>query len=551
MQPRLLMLAAFCLLVLTSLEAQCLSGNCAQGSGIMIYNNGTRYIGDFRNSLREGWGSCVFADGSKYEGSWINDRPDGAGIKTFADGKILKGYWKRGNFDREDANLSFDQNYASGQYKSDCISGDCINGNGVFLYPNGDIYVGDFKQGKRHGVGVCYYANRSEYRGVWAADQPSGKGTLLTASGETKTGIWKFGQLQEIPSSNTIRETEMASSFVPNISSCLEGNCTDGYGKYIFQDSSIYTGYFSKGLPDGLGQVAYKNGDRYEGMMRAGRLHGEGSLIRSGRRITGIWENGVFQESTRPLVAEVSPSPVTEPESKVWAVVVGVAAYSHLQVLRYTDDDAYQVYSFLKSPEGGAVADERIRLLIDEAATRTNILDAMKSVFLAAGPEDLVVMYFSGHGLPGTFLPIDYNGVDNVISHEEINAILQSSRARYKLFIADACHSGGLLASRAPNASILGSYYSNLAKSQPGTALIMSSKSEETSLEASGLRQGVFSHYLIKGLKGEADFNRNKVITVQEIFDFVYFGVRKYTGNLQSPVIQGNYDRNMPVGVCR
>ena len=176
----------------------------------------------------------------------------------------------------------------------------------------------------------------------------------------------------------------------------------------------------------------------------------------------------------------------------------------------------------------------------------------MQEVFLKAGPNDLVLMYFSGHGLPGTFLPIDYNGLQNKLLHDEINQVLRQSPAKYKLFIADACHSGSMLGMRDPYSKpLLKSYYSSLAQAQPGTALIMSSKSEETSLEASGLRQGVFSYFLIRGLKGEADSNRDNIVNIQELFDFVYYNVRQYTGNLQSPVIQGDYDRKMTVAVYR
>jgi len=92
-------------------------------------------------------------------------------------------------------------------------------------------------------------------------------------------------------------------------------------------------------------------------------------------------------------------------------------------------------------------------------------------------------------------------------------------------------------------------FYSTLAQAQAGTALIMSSKSEETSLEASGLRQGVFSHFLIRGLKGEADVNNDKIVTIQELFEFVYQNVRTYTGNQQSPIIRGDYDHKMIVSI--
>ena len=62
------------------------------------------------------------------------------------------------------------------------------------------------------------------------------------------------------------------------------------------------------------------------------------------------------------------------------------------------------------------------------------------------------------------------------------------------------------------------------------------------------LRQGVFSHFLIRGLKGEADQDDDGIVRVQELYDFIYVNVRAYTGMRQSPVIKGDYDPLMPVG---
>ena len=94
-------------------------------------------------------------------------------------------------------------------------------------------------------------------------------------------------------------------------------------------------------------------------------------------------------------------------------------------------------------------------------------------------------------------------------------------------------------------------YYTAFDNSDGGTALLMSSKGEEYSLEDKGLRQGIFSHYLIRGLKGEADKNGNKIVTIQELYDYVYKKVRNYTGNAQSPTLSGEFDSRMPVAVIR
>jgi uncharacterized caspase-like protein len=176
----------------------------------------------------------------------------------------------------------------------------------------------------------------------------------------------------------------------------------------------------------------------------------------------------------------------------------------------------------------------------------------MRDLFRQAGPRDLVVLYFSGHGLPGTFLPIDYDGFNNQLRHSEIRQILDESPAGYKLCLADACHSGGLVNARGRQLpEVLTTYYENLTSTRPGLALIMSSKSDETSLESSGLRQGVFSHFLLRGLKGEADADRDGVVRVQELYGYVDEQVRAYTQQQQSPIIQGSYDQRMPVAVLR
>jgi len=342
----------------------------------------------------------------------------------------------------------------------------------------------------------------------------------------------------------------------PN-SGCIEGNCQNGTGTYIFKEGDRYVGSFRNGLPHGTGTVFYKNGERYEGQMAYAKFNGYGTLfMKDGTEVSGIWKDGVYQgaeERASQQAPSTYPSPTpARPDLEVWAVVIGVASYHHMPVLRYTDDDAYRMFAFLKSPEGGALDDDHIRILVDEEATLGNIKSTMSEIFGQAGPNDLVLLYYSGHGLRGSFLPFDFDGYRNKLLHEEINAILRRSPAKYKLCIADACHSGSLLAMRGgtPN-QMMADYYNELAKANPGTALIMSSKSDETSLESSGLRQGVFSHFLIRGLKGEADRDNNKYVSVKELYDFIHYNVRSYTGNLQSPLIQGDYDPKMPVAVRR
>ena len=75
-------------------------------------------------------------------------------------------------------------------------------------------------------------------------------------------------------------------------------------------------------------------------------------------------------------------------------------------------------------------------------------------------------------------------------------------------------------------------------------AVIMSSKPYQTSMESGNLQQGVFSLYLINGLRGHADWNRDSYITMGELFLYTKNNVTSKSNGSQIPVVYGqNLDR--------
>ena len=551
------LLIGFIFFGLTAGHAQCITGDCVNGKGIFIYKSGAKYTGHFKDGQIHGVGACEYTDGSKYQGMWQNRYPHGKGTKTFPDGSQWTGTWEQGIPVNEAGQVIHDLTSKGDgiSVQSGCIAGNCVNGSGTFAYPDGSTYVGSFVDEQPHGKGVFTDANGEEYRGQFAKGYRHGRGVVTRTNNIQTKGEWRRGEYMGNPQTNYGRE------------GCRSGNCENGKGIYIFKGGTAkYTGAFQGGKPHGEGLIRYTNGTGYKGAWANGQPNGEGTMLKNNdTEIRGFWKDGTYMgpvkeqvpaeardKASRDMVAELRRARDAK-DMKVWAVLVGVASYNHMPTLRYTDDDAYRMLAFLKSPEGGAVPDDQLAILVDEDATLNKITFAMEDIFGKAGPNDLVLLYFSGHGLAGSFLPIDFDGYQNQLEHSEISRLLDASDARYKLCIADACHSGSLARVDKGGSvnGVIDNYYGSLMEAEAGTALILSSKSEETSLESSGLRQGVFSHFLIRGLKGEADVNGNKIVTVEELFDFLNGNVLSYTGRRQSPQIRGDYDKNMTVSVIR
>lgn len=536
------LLASF--LQVSLLSAQCISGNCQNGKGTFKYNSNSKYTGQFQNGRQHGTGKMSHANGNVYEGQFSNGRMEGTGTMNYPNGDRYAGKWVK------------DQPNGAGTYyfvTKERYEGNFLNGafegQGTMRYPDGAYYTGGWKNNKKHGAGKMVAANGNAQNGNWANGKPAAQ------PGNSGTAANK-------PKPTTAPTTSTASGSKPDVSgkrNCTNVYCRSGKGYYDYPDGSRWIGDFKEGVPSGKGTCYYSNGNRYEGEWANNAPYGEGIMyFNTGRVYGAVWVNGspVQELDSQESVPEEPVKMEPTKSVRIYAVVVGVGKYTAMPSLKYTDDDAYRFYSHLKSPEGGALSDDQISVLVDEGATRENILATMRQYFLKADENDVVMLYFSGHGLEGCFLPSDYDGYNNKIRHEEIKQIFKQSKAKHKLCIADACHSGSLdynssFVSKGPTPVSLQRYYRAFEESDGGIALLMSSKAEELSLEDHGLRQGVFTYFLLQGLKGSADRNGDYLISVKELYSYVYSKVREYTDGTQTPVLTGEYDDAMPVSVRR
>jgi hypothetical protein len=556
---RAFLIAMSILWLCTSTMAQgrtgCVTGTCIQGKGTYHYANGNKYSGDWIQSLPHGKGTYSYRDGNIYSGDWIKGQRQGSGKMIYKNGDVYIGQWSRDIIVGKGK-----MTYKSGDvYIGEWFDGRS-HGRGTYTFADGDSYVGEFYAGAFNGKGKLTRRDGSSYEGTWANNKKHGNGILTDVSGKVTTQSYDQNKLITEAQAHTSTTTGKQEVNKNEVRDCTDEYCDQMIGKYVYGDGSVFVGDFVQGQATGQGTCYYVNGDRYEGGWRSHGPHGEGVMyFGNGNVYAARWELGVpVEKRLAPPPSKAKTNPATPTKKKdpgsmeIYSLIVGIASYNHMQSLKYTDDDAYQLYAFLKSPEGGAIPDNHIKILIDDAATKGAITKEVQNIASLADENDVIILYMSGHGLDGHFVPSDFNGYQNHLAYGEVLELLNNSAAKHKMFIADACHSGSMLASaKSPYSVSLQNFYDAYNTSEGGTAVVMSSKKEEVSLEYGGLRQGVFSHFLIKGLKGNADSNKNKIITITELYAYISEQVKAYTSKAQNPQIMGDYDAEMPVAMIR
>lgn len=215
-------------------------------------------------------------------------------------------------------------------------------------------------------------------------------------------------------------------------------------------------------------------------------------------------------------------------KGEIYVVSVGVSNYQHISDLTLPEKDAKAIAELYKTQTRNVI------LITGKYATRTKVLKSLKDQFSRAKEQDMIVFSFSGHGYSGGLCPYDMSVNENSgISYREIRSIFKQSRAKRKMVFADACYSGGIRG----NAS-----GSDNEHQDSEVLLFLSSRSGETSIESPFMVNGFFTTYLLRGLRGGADTDKNRKITAKELFHFVSQGVKERSKNKQHPVMWGKFD---------
>ena len=259
---------------------------------------------------------------------------------------------------------------------------------------------------------------------------------------------------------------------------------------------------------------------------------------------------GQPSEQVRPVAA-----------GEVRALVIGIDEYTSAPRLKGAVADAVDIETTLR--HGGA---RDVTLLLDAASDRRAVMAAIDGLLARTMPRDLVVLSIAGHGVqePEHFKGAQPDGMDDVfilagfdpdtaagsqqrILGSEFNAIIrrfESNGARV-LFVADACHGGGLVREVDPRASEMSyrqapSYRlkqdglaplttakdayqgdSNFQEAAVLAAVDRQSKSPEVQIPGIAGLRGALSYAVARAFDGAADQDNDGRVTLGELFRYV------------------------------
>lgn len=239
--------------------------------------------------------------------------------------------------------------------------------------------------------------------------------------------------------------------------------------------------------------------------------------------------------------------------SKGRALVVAVSGYKHVDVLPVEVlNDAHDIVDVLTNAALCGYLPANVKVLKDAEATKARIVEELGWLAASSSEDDTAIFYFSGHGghfsdgNSGTYLcPVNFRLDDVVgtgIEAAEVTTLLRAVRSNRLAVLLDACHAGGAGALKALStntfkAGIAGTALEKLG-SGIGRVIVASSTEEEYSRILPNMRNSLFTHFLLEGLRGAAHHRGDGLIRILDLFTYVAREVQ--AKGTQHPVLKAD-----------
>jgi len=228
-----------------------------------------------------------------------------------------------------------------------------------------------------------------------------------------------------------------------------------------------------------------------------------------------------------------------------WALIIGINKYENVQKLDFAADDAIAMKEILI--ESFNFPEENVTMLLNQEATKDNIVKEFSNIAFKAQERDRVLVFFAGHGetmeLPeggqmGYLIPVN-GDADNLyyssIAMDELKRLALMSKAKHMLYLVDACY-GGIAAVGSRGLSTNAPNYIDKIISGKSRQIITAGGKGEQVIEKSEWGHSAFTLNLKRGLKDKrADLNSDGYITANELGMFLSERVTIDSDNQQTP----------------
>jgi EAL domain-containing protein (putative c-di-GMP-specific phosphodiesterase class I) len=230
-------------------------------------------------------------------------------------------------------------------------------------------------------------------------------------------------------------------------------------------------------------------------------------------------------------------------DNQFHAVIIGFNKFNdhRLPDLQFAEKDAKDLYDVLVDPDAGNYSPDHIKLITGES----NEYDIEAELFALKNKTGTVLVYYSGHGF---FVNgISYLGTPNVsldtikknpkaglrMEEDLYKGVFLETKAQKVIFLLDCCYSGSFFPDILKNKGqvleakklVNEEYFTGHA----GRVAFVSSLGKEVSRESTDLRNGIFTYYLIRGIKGAAveRFDSKGAVTMSSLVSYVQARVQE------------------------
>ncbi len=193
--------------------------------------------------------------------------------------------------------------------------------------------------------------------------------------------------------------------------------------------------------------------------------------------------------------------------------------------LRFANSDAESMAKVLRIL-GGVRAEDLVLVTQARRASLQQAFDRVRAeVEKVPGGKQRreLFVYYSGHS--------DEHGLllaGERVSYSELRRWVDSAGVDVRIVVLDSCASGAMIRER--GGTRRPSFLSDVSVNARGHAFLTASSADEAAQESDRLGAGFFSHYLLSGLRGAADANRDKLVTLAEAYQFSYHETLRGTG---------------------